>query len=578
MVTLSGLGSGLDTAAIIQQLLAGPRSLITRTQSSVTAVKTAQSAFKDINGRLQSLLERTRDLSTTNLQLKKAITDTASGSPTVLNASAGAGAAVGAFSVVVEALATATTVTGAASAGAAINQGVPLASAGFALTPTAGTFSVNGTAITIDSSTVLSDGVDSAGSNTILAKINHAGLGVTASIVNDPDGRPNRIELTSATAIQLGSGADTSNFLAAAKLLASPGTTTRTSTGNLGVVNPAAKIGEANLAGALGATAGAFTVNGVSIAWDSTTETLNDIISKVNSSSAGVVMAYDATADRFKLTNKSTGSTAISVADSTGTLAQALRLTDGTATLGSNARYTVDGGATQYSTSNTVTEAVPGVTLNFVSASVTPVKVTVSQDIDAITQKVQDWVAQYNSVTGLIRSSTAYVAGGASGPLLGDSGVNSVLSGLTQRLTSQPAGVSGPYTLLSQIGLSFGAAGAAVGTTTTLQFDTAKFKEAMANDPASVIGLLTANGGGATGFVTEMKTYLESLTKTGGTFSSRISEQDKRIKLLNDQITRMQSSLAGQQSLLEKKFQRMEAALSKLQSQQAQLASLTNLG
>ena len=75
-----------------------------------------------------------------------------------------------------------------------------------------------------------------------------------------------------------------------------------------------------------------------------------------------------------------------------------------------------------------------------------------------------------------------------------------------------------------------------------------------------------------------MLAYLESLTKTGGTFSSRISEQDKRIKLLNDQITRMQGSLAGQQSLLEKKFQRMEEALNKLQSQQAQLASLTRLG
>ena len=573
VIALQGLSSGLDTATLIQQLLAGPRSIITRTQTQISTRKTAQNGFKDINARLASLLSRTRDLTSANLQLKKATTDTASGSPAIVNVSPGAGAAVGSFTVRVDALATATTRTASAASGQAVSQNVALAQAGFATTVTDGTFSVNGTALTIDSSTVLSDGVDATGSNTILAKINNAGLGVTATISNDADGRANKLTLTAATAIQLGSGADTSNFLSAAKLLASPGTTTRTSTGNLGVLSTTAVLTSARLDGALGGATGSFTINGVSIAWDGATDTLNEIVSKVNSSTAGVSMSYDPTTDRFKLANKVTGSTAITLADTSGTLLAAMKLTAGTQSLGANAQYAIDGGATQYSTSNTVTDAVSGVTLSLVSQSATTVTVNVTNDLDAVTQKVQDWVSQFNSATSLIRTHTAVVAGGVSGPLAGDTGMNSILANLVSKVTSTVAGATGNYTALSQIGLTFGAPGAAIGSTTVLPFDSTKFKAALETEPASVVNMMTGSGD-VGGFAGLMKDYLTGLTSSSGTLAGRVQEQDKQIRALNDQVTRLETSFGKRQELLEIKFQKMEQALSQLKAQQAQLTSL----
>ena len=143
-------------------------------------------------------------------------------------------------------------------------------------------------------------------------------------------------------------------------------------------------------------------------------------------------------------------------------------------------------------------------------------------------------------------------------------------------MTSTQA-VSGSLNTLSAVGITFGAIGSAVGSTTTLQFDSAKFKAALANDPAAVGALFTANSGGSTGFAKDVETYVNALSKSDGMLANRITERDRQMKSLNDQITRLQSSLTNQQELLERKFQRLEEALTKLQAQQSTLASLQSL-
>ena len=59
-------------------------------------------------------------------------------------------------------------------------------------------------------------------------------------------------------------------------------------------------------------------------------------------------------------------------------------------------------------------------------------------------------------------------------------------------MTSSGVNVGGKLTTMSQIGLSFGAVGSALGTTNTLQLDETKFKDALTNDPGSVQSVLTA--------------------------------------------------------------------------------------
>ena len=121
----------------------------------------------------------------------------------------------------------------------------------------------------------------------------------------------------------LGSGSDTSDFLQQAELF-NNGTGSVTSSVGLGRIDGDTDLASAGLRTA--PTAGTFTVNGVSINYTAG-ETLNDVISSINSSSAGVTASYDSYEDQLVLSATARGPQSITVTDGTSNLATALRLT-----------------------------------------------------------------------------------------------------------------------------------------------------------------------------------------------------------------------------------------------------------
>lgn len=220
-IRLGGLVTGLDTDQLIQQLMALGRRPVVKVQERQNALRTKLSAWRDVGTRLATLRSRASDL--TNLTKLGAKLATPSDDD-VVSATATSDALVTSFKVYVDRLATATRVQSSASVSRDLDPGVALKDAGFSTAPTAGSFTINGTTFTIDENTVMSDGVDDSSSNSILGKINSAGIGVIASLEND------RLVLRSTSGpIMLGSGADTSNFLSAAKVLAAPRSATITS-------------------------------------------------------------------------------------------------------------------------------------------------------------------------------------------------------------------------------------------------------------------------------------------------------------------------------------------------------------
>jgi flagellar hook-associated protein 2 len=505
-LALSGLASGVDTASLVQQLMAVERRPLDKVRAQQSRTENRSKILADLTSRLQTVKAKLAALAEgSSLNAKSVSTDVAPGSVAPATVSAGPSAANGVFKLWVDRLATSTRSESNAAIGEAVNANVALASAGFGLTPTTGTFSINGVAITIDQNTVLSDGVDASGSNTIIAKINDAGVGVTATLVNDSDGRLNKLKLTSSSTIQLGSGADTSNFLTAAKLLAAPNVSegsnqTITSTGNLGVAQVSTRLIDARLSG-LNAAAGSFTINGVTISYDPAVDSLNTIISRINASSAGVTASYDSVTDRLRLTNNATGSQAITVAAvspaaGSGNFVEAVRFVDGngasiaTTTLGETAMYRIDsvaGGATQYSASNTVSDVVPGVTINLKAVSATPMTVTVAQDTATTLSAVRDFVSTYNSAMAYLRQQTTYdVATKTGGPLTGDSLLRGIEVSLKNLLVSPGDGLTGSTTKLADLGISFGVAGTAVGATKDLVLDEAKLTAALRNNSFAV--------------------------------------------------------------------------------------------
>ena len=146
---------------------------------------------------------------------------------------------------------------------------------------------------------------------------------------------------------------------------------TYTATSAVTTVSPTATLGTA-----LGLTGSSeFRINGTLITWDATTDTINTLVSRINSSGAGVLASFDSLTGRMSLQNRTTGATGITIDDNYGNgnydLTDALKLTTNggnldapVTSLGQNARYSINGGAVQTSTSNTVTRAISGVTLN----------------------------------------------------------------------------------------------------------------------------------------------------------------------------------------------------------------------
>jgi flagellar hook-associated protein 2 len=124
-----------------------------------------------------------------------------------------------------------------------------------------------------------------------------------------------------------------------------------------------------------------------------------------------------------------------------------------------------------------------------------PVTVTVAQDSGAALNTVKGFVSEFNNVIAAIDKATkadGSKENNTSGPLSGDVSLRQLKSDLRSIVTSMGVNINGSYTTLSQIGISFGAVGSAVGSTNTLQLDETKFKAALADDPAGTQALLSA--------------------------------------------------------------------------------------
>jgi flagellar hook-associated protein 2 len=498
---LSGLISGFDTGTMIQSLLAPRRQAIGEAQTQVTARQTQADAVKQVNDKLSSLLTTIKRFGDAGYVQGKAAAVQAGGASAAVSASAGPSASVAGFKVTVDRLATATRVASPNAIGGAINSAALLKDATIATPVTAGSFTVNGVSISVDPETDTLDAV--------MQRIRDNVPGATVSLQPDASGRPNKLRIEHAGGVTLGSGADTSNFLTSMRLLSSPGGTARTSTGNVGVTQVGAPLAQANLVTPLSQAAGSFKVNGVTISYDGAVDSLSAVLTRINNSTAGVVAAYDSATDAVTFTSRKTGSTAIALEDLGGAnFLQAIGVGGATQTLGTNAQVQIDtgsGNVTYYSTTNTVADAVPGVTLTLLRESTAADTVTVSQDVSGAVSRMKEMVSGLNSAIDFIKQQTAFAETG-NGPLAGDSGISRIAGQLRTLITAKIDGVTSGKTSLAELGVSYGAFGASVGTTNTLTLDEAKFKAAVESDPAGVANVLSAfrataalNGGGSGG-------------------------------------------------------------------------------
>lgn len=241
-----------------------------------------------------------------------------------------------------------------------------------------------------------------------------------------------------------------------------------------------------------------------SITIDASNNTLAGLRDAINAQNFGVQASIvnDGSGYRLVLTSKDTGAAnamEISVGSGTGELANfnftaasrndADPSNDLTQNIAAqNAAFTINGLGIS-SASNTVADAIPGVTLALKKETGgTPVSVEVTQDKSAVSKAINDFVTGYNTLVDSIGKLTSYDAKtGQAGTLLGDASVRGVQRSLRNLLNQQVSGVSGPYSTLAELGIT-------TDSTGKLQINEGKLDTALTNNFDDITGLFTAWG------------------------------------------------------------------------------------
>ncbi|MNX42262.1 flagellar capping protein [compost metagenome] len=570
MFQIGGIASGLDSTSIIEQLMLLERKPIVSLQNRKTSLTKADSAFQAINTRLNALKSKLSDLTLAKNLSAKSVTSSAD---TVVTATAGSGAAEGIYKVKVNQLATATTLGSSGTLATAAHGGLKLSELKPANTTaiTAGTFTIGAAQVTIHNTDATLDEIMAAinGADADSGNVTVTGAsGVTASLA---DGRI-VLDVGGNASVAIGSGADTSNFLTVSGLK-SPALDGDLRLGaRLNVTQANQKLSSANFGNLSGA--GTFSINGVEIAYDADADSLNDVLSRINASKAGVIATYNSLEDRVVLTSKTTGNSAIALSEPADGFLKATNLLGGTQVTGTNARITIEGvngGSPIESATNEFKDVVPGVTFNAKEVKQTEwTTLTVKADSKTTIDTIKSFINEFNATVDAIES-----ARGKGQPLQNDSTLSGILNRLYRLVYEPVAGLTDGLTTLSSIG---------IGTTTAdrkhLSLNEEKFKEALAASPDRVAELF--NKGAAAddpaGIAGRMKAYLDEIGGKEGVFAIRKESTTRQTKYLDDQIESYERRIELRRKKLVTQFSAMEKAVSMMKSQQsAMLSQLSSL-
>jgi len=553
---VSGLASGFDWRTFIDQIAEVERVPQQRLLLEQDTLEERKNAYGSIKTQLAVLQNRLADLKDPDLFSSRT---GQSSDEDVATVDVSTGAPLGQFSFNISQLATAAKWNGAANIGSPISttndvSGVVLSSAGFSTPVTAGTFTINGQQVTIETTDSLQD---------VFTAIETAtGGDVTASY----DSTTDAITFSSAGQIVLGSATDTSNFLRVAKLY-NNGTGTITSSGSLGGVSRTATLASGNFATAIddgGLGAGSFLINGVEITYSAAADSLNNVIDRINDSDAGVIASYDQVNDRLILTNKETGDMGINVVDVTGNFAAATGLTGGTLERGNNLLYSVNGGGTLVSESNTISEETSGIAgLNLTALAEDTVTVTVTADTDKVKTAIQSFVEEYNKAQSIIDTNTASSTNGdgkvTAGTLAGESDANEIASQLRSMAYGVISALAVDMNQLADIGIITN------GNDNSLEIDDEEaFDAALAGN---LDGLRDLFADETNGIAIRLDAYLESTIGDDGTLADKDSNFADQIADIDTQVADLERLVLSNRERLIESFIAMETAQAQINQQ-----------
>lgn len=226
------------------------------------------------------------------------------------------------------------------------------------------------------------------------------------------------------------------------------------------------------------------------------------------------------------------------------------------------------------SASNTVADAVPGLTLNLKMPGTSTV--TISTDTAAATKVMQEFVTAYNAALAAINTETKYDAKTKeASTLTGDAQMRGATSQLRSVMSSVLKDLAGDKLDAKAIGLDTRGYPNADGT---LILDTTKFAAALASQPEKMRQAITGDSGGAGKLYTLVDGYVSTTVGKEGAFVARtkglnttLDNIDKRRKDLDTRMKSVEERYKKQFIALDSLMGKLQQSNTALQQQLAQL-------
>ncbi len=325
------------------------------------------------------------------------------------------------------------------------------------------------------------------------------------------------------------------------------------------------------------ASGGTLTINGVTVTLAGAV-TLRQLADAINTTSnpparATVVQSGPSSyrlvltardtgvANAFTVTNNLTGGTGVSFTDTDGDGTSGDDAADN-AVQASNASLTVNN-IPVTSTTNTLADAVPGVSLNLFKADpAATVTIDVATDSTKLKERVRAFVTQYNDLVKFAGDQAKSAASGDATSIGRDPLLRGVRDQMRSALVAEYA-TGGSYTTLSQVGISLTRTG-------SLEFDDAAFSSALSGGTAQIERLFAGTAG--SGVFAALKTGLDRYTQSDGLLKGVTKQLTDQASRLTDQIASMQDRLAIRRASLQREFIAADQAMTQLKSQSSSLA------
>jgi flagellar hook-associated protein 2 len=311
-----------------------------------------------------------------------------------------------------------------------------------------------------------------------------------------------------------------------------------------------------------------FNIDGKdTVAIDTTNKTLADVAEAINQNISELNATVLSTSSGYYLSvaRKSTGFTttaggALTVVSDPGLAFSTLQTAE-------NASLTIDGLAVSR-TSNTISDVIPGTTLNLVGESGVENKVKFVANSGDTEKGLQAFVDAFNTLAGTLRSQLVTDPTQSYGDTLLSHSTTATIQSTMQQLMSKTVVASGSVRTLADLGLELQQDG-------TISLNTITLYKAVQNNPSAANTIFSQ---GTTGIADTIKTFVKAQTNT---LTGNLVLQQKSLKSsildMTDEQSNIQAYLDKERARLVAQFTSMETLISGYNAATSYLTQVANL-